>query len=449
MKRTFVTTLVVLFAAIISPIFAITPSTSILVYVKTADNLPVEGINLSITSESYNDAGVSDSQGKVTFDVTDARADTYAITISLSGANYELVSGEVATKSVTIADDEQKAVYFGVKEKAAVVDETNDNKTIDIPSEFYSSGSKTTVLKDMTSDQLKAVSGFIIHKPDLAKIEFKEKVDLSSTTTINKLETLDQYVFIEIPGEVSLASDLIPELNKPATVTLEGLNFVQLSQGYTPMIMKDDQDAGTSVSNISLINGDKISFDVSSFSSYAVRPTFEFEENEIETDQTTYTLNGKIDDLDSQISIYVNDESQNLIIDINDKGEFEIPIELTEKENVVQVLAIGASEQTYSEVVKITNPNLEETVADSSGMSINLTLVFGILLFAMAIGGGAGYYYYNKKQKVKSPKIATKYDNRLLTPEERVRLADDSKKPDDSTPKEKIEHAQEEQTPKL
>ncbi|MBN1331852.1 hypothetical protein JW978_03135 [Candidatus Dojkabacteria bacterium] len=449
MKKVLASSLVLLFVAVISPLYAVDPTTSITAYAKTSDNLPVEGLSISISKTPFSDAGVTDAQGKYIFDLSSEGAGDYTVTISLSGSNYELVSGEQASKSVPVLENESKSVYFGVKEKTTP-DPEDETTTISIPSEFYATGSKTTVLKDMSSDQLKSVSDFTLHKPGLAKIEYSGELDLSSTSIINKLKSLDQYVFIEIPGEVTVASDLVPELDAPATVTFEGLNFIQLSQGYTPQIMQDDQEAGGGVSNVSLINGDKISFDVDGFSTYAVRPTFEFEENEIETTETSYTLQGKIDDLDAQISIYINDESQDIEISINDNGEFEIPIELSEMENIVQILAVGVSEQTYSEVVKITNPNLEEAAPESSGMKISLTMIFGILLLAMAIGGGIGYYYYNRRQKTKLKKPAAKYDSRLLTPEERKTLSSETTQTRlDKKPDKQSNDAEEKQIPKL
>ncbi|MBD3280846.1 hypothetical protein GF389_04980 [Candidatus Dojkabacteria bacterium] len=456
MKKLIFISLIFSLIAAFFPVNAVIQETLITVYVKTPGNYPVEGINTNVTqSESnYDSSLTTNEQGKAEFKIPENIEGTFSVSISLDSSSYELVSGETNPKSLELQEGESETAYFGVKE-TATPEEPEETKNISIPAGFYENGSDTSRFEDVTVEELESFPNFTIHKPDYAKIVYDKALNLSSTTSINKLKTLDQYVFMEYPGEVSVASDLFPELNNSATVTLEGLNFVQLSQGYKPHIMKDNADAGESISNVALTNGNKISFEVDGFSSYSVRPTFEFDENEIETTETAYTLTGKIDDLDSEISVYLNDESQDMEIEIDDDGEFEIQIELKEKENVVQVLAVGVSEQTYSEVVKITNPNLEEIEEEvDDGMSINMTIVLGTLIMAMIIGGGIGYYYYKKRQnKADKKDTSVKYDDRLLTPEEKKNLAKEQKekiaKHDNNAKKEDQPKEEENQIPKL
>jgi|GEM_PF-6983225 len=410
------------------------PTATINVHVQTSVGDKVEGIEITLAGpNSYEQTDSTDSSGVAQF--IDLEIGEYTAKIKLlAGGNYELVAGEVASKTRTVAADEIEEIYFGVKIKEG--DEVNgeeeeeeeEEANAKIPSAFYKSGSTSTDLSNYSTDQLKAVNNFTLHQPDFSKIVYTQAVDLSSTTAQSRLANLDQYVFLDQLGEVAIASDLMPELDKSATVTLYGLSFVTLGTDYKPTIMKDDVDPeADEVSNITLSGSDTISFDVSGFSAYAVRPTLLFEETEISTETETYTLSGKVDDLDSEITVFMNDSRVNKAITVEDDGTFVVELELEEGENVVQITATGASEQSHAQALTITY-----TPAAGTSKGTDWTLYAGIALLVVGIGSG-GYYYYKtkylpRKQAQGDPlapspldkKTEKGFDSRLLTPEERI-----------------------------
>ena len=398
---------------------------TIVVYTKTLEGDLIQGINISLKTNNYDQAKNTDVQGKAVF--SGLQAGEYTIKINLTeGSNYELTSGEIATKNKTVQAGEQVEVYFGVKPKQKeTVNQKEDNEqTIEIklPTRFYLPTSTTTKLQGYTKDQLKSIQNFTLHVPDIAKIVFNTSIDLSMNETVTRLNKLDQYVFMDHPGEVSIATDLMPELNKPATVTLYGLNFVSLGSDYTPAIMKDDAEAGKNVENIILTGSSAVSFDVTEFSTYSIRPTLKFEELEYDVDQPEHEIEGMIDDLDSEIIVYLNDEKLTQAVSISDDGSFTVPVELQEGENIVQVIATGISEQSTTERLTIINTTTDTQEEDGTN---SFTLIIAILLILSGIGLVTAYLIKTKKIKLFKKKDTTtktkpQFDSRLLTPEEKA-----------------------------
>lgn len=410
-------------------------TSTIVVYARTLEGDMIQGINISVKSDSYDQAKNTDVQGKAVF--ADLAAADYTVSINLTeGSLYTLAAGELASKPRTLAAGEQSEVYFGVKLKN--IDEGKDEEVpeeveIELPSSFHLPTSTTTELKGSTADDLKAVRNFTLHVPDVAKIVYNETLDLSNEDTIKKLNKLDQYVFLDHPGEVSIATDLIPELDKPATITLYGLSFVSLGNDYQPTIVKDDQDAGDAVKNVTLTGSAAISFDVESFSTYAVRPTLKFDQTDYEVNETNHEIKGMVDDLNSEVTIYLNDEKLTKVVDINDDGSFVIPVDLVGGENVVQVIATGISEQSATESLTITNTSPDAPQAEKE--STDMSLILGLLLILGGVGLGVGYLVKTKKIKLfnkKNKQVVTpnrQFDHRLLTPEERVEYGTEEEKP--------------------
>lgn len=407
-------------------------STTLSVFTQTSSGERVSDINIEVSGPDYRQTKSTNTQGTAVFTIT--QEGNYSVQINIqSNPNFELLSTEVNTKSIEMTLDNAKSIYFGVKRKT--VDEADDeeeNTSIQLPKIFLGEDSETTILEEKTTDQLKSINELTLHNVGVSKIRFKNKIDLSGEDTITRMNKLDQYVFMQNKGEVTIASDLMPELNLPATITFYNLNFVQLDKDYTPMILKDEQEADLSVTDVSLSNGNTITFDVRGFSSYAIRPTLKFDSKEIETNEQTYLLNGKIDDLDSELTIFINDEKQDLETQINSDGSFEIMVPIIQKETIVQVLAVGVAEQTYSEVVKITNPTIDQQeTKDNDEEGIDFTLMAIIITGVLLTMGVTGYLYYKKYylskrtprsiQKNTSPK----YDPRLLTQEEKMALEED------------------------
>lgn len=397
---------------------------SISVITQMNDGSKIEGIEIELEGPNdYSSSKNTNSSGTAEFTNLEAGDYTAAINL-LSGSNYELVSGETGTKTRTISDGGSDTVYFYLKEKTSTEDtededDTEETASTSIPSKFYQSGSTSTNISNYISSQLAAINNFTLHIPDYSKIVFTETVDLSSSEAQTKLKSLDQYVFLDQKGEVAIASDLMPELDKAATVTFYDLKLVSLGDEYKPVIIKDEFEAEEDeVSDISMTGGDTITFNVSDFSSYSFRPTLKFDETEIVTDEKNYTLKGKVDDLESNISVFLNNERINEVIDIEEDGSFKIDLELDKGDNSVQITANGISEQSITDSISI---ELTSDGSQNAGSSITMILI-GILVILAA--GASGYVYYKKKylpkKKAAMLKDTSGYDSRLLTSEEQA-----------------------------
>jgi len=400
-------------------------STKVIVYVRTTAGDLVSGVSITLTATDYSKTLTTDEQRKATVDLT--AAGVYTAKISLpSSSSYMLTDTEIDSKQTTVSEGETDEIYFGVKLKPA--DETNNEEELKatLPSAFTKSGSTTTKVDKLSNDQLKAVTNFTLHIPNKSKIVFNKAVNLSGEDTIGRLARLDQYVFMEEVGEVGLASDLMPELDTQATITLYGLNIINLGEGYKPAILKDDLvPSSTEVKNIKLDGTNSVSFQVEGFSTYSYIPTLQLDNNELTTDVAEYEVTGRIDDLDSEIIAFLNDERINQDIPINADGTFKIALTLAEKENELQITATGSSKQMTSETLEITF-NTQENITPAKTKNTNYTNLAAFALIALGLSTGIGYYLYKnkylkrKQKSIKMPVRKDQFDSRLLTPEEKA-----------------------------
>ncbi len=426
--KKFSISLIVLLLSGFLPVFAeeapLLDKGQITVYTQTSIGNPVSAISITVQGSGYQQTKNTDDSGKALFDNLDPKK--YTVIINLTSNNfYELVSGEVVSKERTIVGGAKEEVYFGLKAKLTNgASEEEEEIKVELPSIFRRTGSSTTNLTNLTKADLTSLKEFVLHIPNITKVLFKEEVNLSADDTIGKLRKLDSYVFMDHVGEVTIASDLMPELNKRATITFYGLNIIAPTKDYIPLIVKDDQEGSKMISNVKLLNKNSISFDVDGFSTYAFRPTFVIDQDDIEiTEDYTYIITGKIDDLDAEITVYLNNKKQDDKIEINEDGSFDINVVLDEGKNIVQIMARGISEQTNAEIIEIHHREDAPTFTDKDN-KLRTTIIVGIFL---AIGfGGFGYWYYCKKNnkpmfgflRSKQRNAEMPYDKKLLTKEE-------------------------------
>lgn len=398
------------------------------VFVKSATNDPIPAINITLTGpSSYSNNADTDTTGESTF--SSLAAGDYTAVINLTESDpYVLKTGEQASKTVALADGETKNITFTVTSKTPT-DETTTPTDLQLPDAFTQTGSTSTNLTKYTDAQLKAIKNFTLHVPGFAKILFKQPIDLSKSK--DKISQMDQFVFLQNLGQVSVASELAPELDKPATVTLYGLKYNPIGENYTPLITKDNQvPTDTEVKNVKLVGTDSITFDVAGFSTYSLKPILHFNQTAITADTQNYTLQGQVDDLNSKIAVSVNGNRTGQTIEVATDGTFNADLTLKRGDNQVEVSATGIAEQ-----VTTSDLTIKYGSATNSSFSSNLTLIMGIVL---VIGGVifGGYYLYKtkylpKKRKSNTVKIQSSYDSRLLTPEERRVFNDEKPEPGD------------------
>jgi len=415
-------------------IFATDPAgtSGLNVYVKNSANDPAADVSIKVTGpSSYSNTFNTDSTGKI--NISALALGDYTAVINLTETDpYELKSGEQASKTVTLADGETKDITFLVTDKAPVVgDETTEPATLQLPSIFTQTGSTSSNLTKYSDAQLKSIKNFTLHVPGFAKVVFKEPINFASSK--DKINQLDQFVLLQQPGEISIATELAPELDKPAVVTFYGLKYNPVGENYKPVITRDDQiPTGNEVTNINLTGTDTISFSVSGFTTYSLKPVLYFAQTDITADTQTYKLEGQVDDLNSQISISLNGNRINQVVEVNNDGTFSANLDLKRGTNEIKVSATGTSEQ-----VTTTDLTIKYNTSDGNSFSTDLTLVMGIGLVLVGVGAGSYYLYkmkylpqkaMNRGKKQITRGTTENYDSRLLTPEERRVFNNDPEK---------------------
>ncbi len=400
------------------------------IYVQTADNDKIQGMSINLRSTNYNQNKTTDVQGKAVFD--ELEYGTYTVTINLpDNSEYILVAGEVAEKTVDIDSSDVKTIYFGVKPNPNYKDPNEPEKLeIKLPNIFKGS---TTSLNEKTKDELKNIENFTLEIPDKIKVIFKEKIDLSSDDTISRLNELDKYVVMNQLGLITIKSDLMPELDKPAKITFFDINYVPLGKDYLPTILTDSKLNTTTVKNITL-RGNKIEFEVTGFSTYSLKPQMTIEEVPNTTEQDTIQIKGEIDDLDASIIVYLNGQLLNQDITISNEGKFNINLNLDKQENKIKILATGISGEQITKNFDVTYANAqnqEQLPTQGDNVSKTVSIILSVFLITTGVSTGIWYYYrtknnlplwpFEKKDENLENKETEKinYDTRLLTPEEK------------------------------
>jgi len=195
-----------------------------------------------------------------------------------------------------------------------------------LPDIFLSDSSETTTLSNLTLTKASSVSDFTIEIKENGKIRFIEPVDLSNRELLYRFNRLDQYVKIE-NGKVKIDIEFLPQLDKKAIVKLYNIKLLQ-----KPEIISSD---GLSVidQNKILLNDNVLTFETDGFSSYMVKPQFNFKLPPKSHENDFFTLRGHTSDLSAQIKIYSEEVEINTEVTIDKHGNFSTQIPLQNKEN--------------------------------------------------------------------------------------------------------------------
>ncbi len=366
----------------------------IIVNVRDEEDEGVEGINITLIGPgSYTNTIVTSDNGGAIFDDIEDNGE-YTATISFpSSSDWKIKSGESTSKSAEISNsNDSETITFEVVEKTAPVEETTPKiLETDLPAIFTKVGSTTTILKNIKKADVAAVKNFTLDDPAANKIVFLQELDLSDDALAEKFAELDQYVSISEKGRISVDTEELSVLNKKAQVTMRGLKLVG---GTTPLIVADGQ-ASSKVSNAKYV-GQLLTFDVAGFSNYAFRPTLKIEADD-ETSQSSFTLNGEVDDLESKIDIYLGEERIAQEIEPEDDGAFVFTYNLENEENEFKVIASSENGEVAEVAFDVTYAGGVH-VEEPQGLPFIAVLGIVALLAALI---ALIYYFIRKNRKKK------------------------------------------------
>lgn len=180
----------------------------------------------------------------------------------------------------------------------------------------------------MTREQHEKIENFELGRNNIGKIFFLEFINLSHDTSENswepprKIINLRDFTNISF-NRIYLDSENLPELNKPATLTLEGLSF------ENPRILKDEIACGNACNILSYISG-TLTFNVDSFSTYSAE--------EISSGTPTISSGGSSKKYSEIEPHAVEDIQEELPEPIHQSGDmFDINLHIPEKYKEVQI----------------------------------------------------------------------------------------------------------------
>lgn len=226
-----------------------------------------------------------------------------------------------------------------------------------IPALFKQIGSQTTDLSNLTLENSKSVQEFTIDIPDIGTIKFKDPIDLSSRELKYLFNDLDKYVKIE-KGKVSIDTEFLPQLNKPASITIRNLELLT-----TPVILKNGNMIKDEVTNLKFENN-TLSFDVNEFSTYTIKPKLIIKTPPKETAKEVIEINGRTSDLLTNIKVYLPYNIVTEITEFDEKGNFRFEVPLMGKDNSYKVISTffnGYQEETIINIRKVEDISLDQT----------------------------------------------------------------------------------------
>ena len=365
------------------------------VSVKDENNDGVAGINVTLSGPGgYTPNTIPTStNGNAIFDDIEDNGE-YTATISLpTSSEWKLASGEAGSKSAQISNSNKvETLSFDVVAKTDEQETTPKILEVKLPGAFTKVGSSSTDLSKINSEDVAAVENFTLDDPTANKIVFLEPVDLSDDALAEKFAELDTYVSIGEEGRVLLDSVELPALNKKAQITMRNLS---LTSSTTPVIVEDGE-VSSKVSNTKYSNG-LLTFDVSSFSSFAFRPTLKVEAEEQVTNPS-FTINGEVNDLEAKIDIYLGEERIAEELDPDDEGKFVFAYSLVNAENNFKVIASSLNGEV-ADVEFTTNftGGAQNAEKKTTSPFLLIALIGGVLA-----GIVAAVYFINKSKKNKS-----------------------------------------------
>lgn len=273
---------------------------------------------------------------------------------------------------------EPKAIVVQPTPKPVVVIPKAPISQAKIPEIFIQKGSNTTSFSNLTLENSKAVKDLTLDILNVGAIQFTEDVDLSANELKEIFSQLDSYVKIN-QGEVEIDTNQLPQLNKTAKVTIHNINLLQ-----PPTILKDGEYVEGLVSNISLEN-QTLSFNVTGFSKYTIKPSTQLSYPAITNDQQVTTINGITTDPSAQITIRLAHNVTLLVENIDNNGNFKVEVPVIGDNSQYFFDIVYFNGLTENQTIEITRPSGNVIKPDMPQKGNNITLYIIITLIILAL----------------------------------------------------------------
>jgi hypothetical protein len=248
-----------------------------------------------------------------------------------------------------------------------------DNTKLELPSEFTKSSSDSTDLTSLDEDELKSVSNFKLDVPDIGSIQFNEDIDFTDEELVEKLPDLDEYIQIG-KGYVDVDSTAVSEFDLDATVELKGMKLVDGKYE----ILRNGDIAGGYAENYRYDSDTGIlMFDVNGFSRYEVSPSLLIDAAK---NDDKMIIKGSVGDLDTVVTILVDDEEIQSSLTLDEEGDFEVEITLFEEDEEIRITATGSSGVIQNELIRIDD---YDTSSNETSSRTTILIIGSIVLIAV------------------------------------------------------------------
>jgi|GEM_PF-4578764 len=425
-----------------------------------ADSTVVAGLTFTLYLNSVGSANERDSKTSTTTPTNfeDTPLGVYYVSAKIpANSDYILSTGVSENQKVTLTSTNKFVVVeFKLTKKPTEQEQALALvKAIALPAQFTKVGSNSTLLSSLTLANFAAYPNFTLDNPEKNKVQYLGTIDFSNTEESSKLALLGEYVDLEKYGRVSIDTNVLKFLNKKAKVTMSGIKLVNWPGEATALIAKDGKDEPVEVSNVALSADGKLSFEVTGFSTYVLKPRVRIDEsnltpksdaevqapeNTFTTDQEKLTITVASDNLDAEIMMYRNSEVVATKPTLSSEGKFSQEIELVNGNNRIRVIATLPNGEKAEEIITI----VRETQSTGNNTLPSQILRIGTFVVAIIIGLvliiiGIGIVRKGKKSQeeeeleahmmqreaLRKPAEPTepekpKYDKNLLTLEEKV-----------------------------
>jgi len=273
---------------------------------------------------------------------------------------------------------EPKAIVIQPTPKPVVIIPKAPVSKAKIPDIFIQEGSNTTNLSNLTLENSKAVKDLTLEILNVGSIQFTEDIDLSANELKDSFSQLDKFIKIN-QGEVEVDTAQLPQLNKPAKITIHNINLLE-----TPVILKDGNLDEGNVSNIILEN-QTLSFNVTGFSRYTIKPSIGLTALPITKDQEVTTINGVTSDPNSLIIAKLPHNIAITVEKIESDGSFSVEVPIIGDKTTYSFEATFFNGLTETHTIEVIRPNGNKDILPISQKGNSLVLYIVITIIALLL----------------------------------------------------------------
>ncbi|MFW5702340.1 MAG: hypothetical protein ACOCXP_00020 [Candidatus Dojkabacteria bacterium] len=420
----------------------------------------IGGITFEIGGDSNPQAIVSEQGEVVVFD--DLNEGQFTVTLKLSSnSEYEIV-GVNSSRLVELSEsNQQESVVFQLQLRPPDVDENLEAiRSIEFPDKLTKIGSTTTIISQLSPEQLSNVQNFTFDNPGVNRIVYTQGLNLENFEEYENITNIGQFIDLETRGEVSFDTSELDKFDAPARIEMSG---IRLAEGFQfaeemPETETDVADTEADFAEIALIEREGetfspetinyednvLSFSVPGFSNYSLVPrakllvidpedksNYLFESNEegsvtpeITIKQSEIELEVRVDNLDAEIELRNGGEVIDFGSTPDEDGVVRDTVTLEEGDNQLRLTVSLANGETTTDNVTI---DYDAPSDNSASNAFTIVLIIVILLGISSTASVGAYFYYKKRKKKTvaekqvetNKKDAPEYEEGLLTEEEK------------------------------